>query len=202
MAIGVGLWHIECIFKGTRGAHLSSSIRSPRSLMMSKVRSRDTAPEIKVRRLAHALGFRFRLHRRDLPGTPDLVFPRHRMAVFVHGCFWHRHEGCSRASMPSSNVDFWLAKFERNQFRDARALESLERMGWQVHVIWECETRSDDRLREILIALLAKGQSTTPEELNQQREKLVQAWFISRKKSIATKKSAKLDLERLREPTF
>lgn len=139
---------------------------SSRSLMMSKVRSRDTAPEIRVRKLAHALGFRFRLHRHDLPGTPDLIFPRYKIAIFVHGCFWHRHPGCDRSSTPSTNIDFWLAKFERNQLRDAQAITSLESMGWQVHVIWECDTRTESRLRGILDSVLTKGAILTSNKSN------------------------------------
>lgn len=108
--------------------------------MMGRIQSRDTAPELAVRRLAHRLGYRFRLHRRDLPGSPDLVFPSRRKAVFVHGCFWHRHSGCRLAYEPKSNVDFWSAKFRKNVERDIRVKGELERMGWDVLVIWECET--------------------------------------------------------------
>lgn len=107
---------------------------------MGRIQSRDTAPELAVRRLAHRLGYRFRLQRRDLPGSPDLVFPSRRKAVFVHGCFWHRHSGCRLAYEPKSNVDFWSAKFRKNVERDIRVKEELECMGWGVLVIWECET--------------------------------------------------------------
>nr|WP_276325698.1 DNA mismatch endonuclease Vsr [Mesorhizobium ciceri] len=148
---------------------MSALSSSSRSLMMSKVRSRDTVPEIRVRKLAHELGFRFRVHRRDLPGTPDLVFPRYKIAIFVHGCFWHRHPGCDRTSTPSTNIDFWLAKFERNQLRDAQAITSLESMGWQVHVIWECDTRTESRLRDILSAVLATGAILTSKKSNLHR---------------------------------
>jgi DNA mismatch endonuclease (patch repair protein) len=117
---------------------------------MSKVRSRNTRPELRVRQLAHRSGLRFRLHRRDLPGTPDLVFPRHRTVVFVHGCFWHRHPGCRRASTPASNVEFWQTKFARNQQRDEAASIALTGLGWRVLVIWECETRPPPRLLAIL----------------------------------------------------
>jgi DNA mismatch endonuclease (patch repair protein) len=120
---------------------------------MSRVASRNTAPEMQVRRAAHALGLRYRLHRADLPGTPDLVFPKHHLAVFVHGCFWHRHPGCSKASSPKSRVEFWQAKFEANVARDARAAEQLRHQGWIVVTIWECETKQlpaiSDRLRSI-----------------------------------------------------
>lgn len=116
-----------------------------RSVLMSKVRSKDTSPELRVRRLAHALGFRFRLHRRDLPGSPDMVFPRLRKVVFVHGCFWHRHEDCSKASSPKSREAYWEEKFARNVDRDRCATAALAEMEWKVMVVWECETHPRDR---------------------------------------------------------
>jgi DNA mismatch endonuclease, patch repair protein len=111
-----------------------------RSAMMSGIRGRDTKPEIAVRRLAHRLGYRFRLHRRDLPGTPDLVFPGRRKVVFVHGCFWHRHPGCRFAYEPKSNVEKWQAKFKVNVARDERVRRELEAMGWDILTVWECQT--------------------------------------------------------------
>lgn len=105
---------------------------------MARVRGKDTAPELRVRRVAHRMGLRFRLHRKDLPGRPDLVLPKHRLAVFVHGCFWHRHPGCSRASTPSTREDFWQAKFDATVARDRRQIAELEALGWRVLVIWEC----------------------------------------------------------------
>jgi DNA mismatch endonuclease, patch repair protein len=107
---------------------------------MGRIPGKNTKPEIAVRRVAHKLGYRFRLHRRDLPGNPDIVFPGRRVALFVHGCYWHRHGACRFAYNPKSNVEFWQAKFKNNVARDARAKEQLERMGWHVAVIWECET--------------------------------------------------------------
>ncbi|MBX3481818.1 MAG: DNA mismatch endonuclease Vsr [Caulobacter sp.] len=121
-----------------------------RSANMSKVRNKDTGPEIFVRRVAHRMGLRFRLHRKDLPGTPDLVFPKHRLAVFVHGCFWHRHEGCRRASMPSTRVEFWEAKFAATVARDARQIEQLKLLGWRVIVIWECTLKNEQKLQDVL----------------------------------------------------
>ena len=118
-----------------------------RSRLMRQVRGKDTKPEMAVRRLAHALGYRFRLHRKDLPGTPDIVFPSRRKVIFVHGCFWHRHPGCRKASMPTTNYDFWKSKFARNIERDARKEAALREAGWNVLVIWECETRHEDDLR-------------------------------------------------------
>lgn len=121
-----------------------------RAANMRAIRAKDTAPEMEVRRLAHALGYRFRLHRRNLPGSPDLVFPRRRKVVFVHGCYWHRHAGCQFAYTPKSNADFWLQKFEGNQQRDQRALDRLQEAGWDSLIVWECETRD----RSLLAARL------------------------------------------------
>lgn len=123
-----------------------------RSWLMSRVKGRDTTPEMRVRRAAHAIGLRFRLHRKDLPGTPDLIFPKHRIAIFVHGCFWHRHEGCRKASIPKSRPDFWQRKFDSNTARDTLAVQRLEAMGWQVAIIWECETKDHATLTSRLSA--------------------------------------------------
>jgi DNA mismatch endonuclease (patch repair protein) len=111
-----------------------------RSRMMAGIRSSNTKPEILVRQTIHRAGFRFRLHSQALPGRPDIVLPRLKVAIFVHGCFWHRHPGCHRAYLPSSRVEYWLPKFERNIARDAAAQEQLSQMGWTPLVIWECET--------------------------------------------------------------
>jgi DNA mismatch endonuclease, patch repair protein len=114
-----------------------------RSAHMRRIRKADTTPERMVRRMAHALGFRFRLHRRDLPGTPDLVFPRLRKAILVHGCFWHQHPGCRLARMPKTRLEYWIPKLRRNQERDAVAAEALRMLGWDVLVLWECEVAAD-----------------------------------------------------------
>jgi DNA mismatch endonuclease (patch repair protein) len=121
-----------------------------RSAMMAQVKGKNTAPELRVRRLAHAMGLRFRLHRKDLPGKPDLVFPRHKLAVFVHGCFWHRHDGCRRATTPSTRPEFWQAKFAANRERDARQIQALESSGWRVLVLWECGLKDEEALRASL----------------------------------------------------
>lgn len=113
---------------------------------MASVRSKHTAPEVAVRKLAHRLGYRFRLHRRDLPGTPDLVFPKHRIAIQVNGCFWHGHEGCKHAAMPTSNVEFWRNKIDANRARDARTTTELSVMGWTVLTVWGCEIRDEGAL--------------------------------------------------------
>ena len=109
-----------------------------RSRTMAAVKGRDTTPELRLRRAMHALGFRHRLQARALPGRPDLVYPRFRAAVFVHGCFWHRHPGCPRATTPATRTDYWLPKFARNVSRDREALEALHLQGWRTAVVWEC----------------------------------------------------------------
>lgn len=121
-----------------------------RSWLMSRVRGKHTKPEMIVRRAAHALGLRFRLHRKDLPGRPDVVFPRHRVALFVHGCFWHRHPGCRLASTPKTRTEFWQSKFDANVARDTAAYHALLEQGWRVVTIWECETRKEDLVRRRL----------------------------------------------------
>lgn len=113
---------------------------------MASIRGRDTLPELRVRRYLHAAGLRFRLHDGTLPGSPDLVFPAHRVAVFVHGCFWHRHPFCRYATTPASRPEFWLDKFAKNVVRDQRNLLALEQMGWTPLVIWECDTREVESL--------------------------------------------------------
>lgn len=125
---------------------------------MSRVRGKHTKPEWIVRRAAHARGLRFRLHRKDLPGHPDLVFPKYRVALFVHGCFWHRHPGCAKASTPKSRTEFWQGKFDANVARDARGEAELRALGWRVLTIWECETKRP----ELLDATLRKIDADLP----------------------------------------
>lgn len=117
-----------------------------RSWNMSRIRGADTAPELLVRSTLHRLGLRFRLHRRDLPGRPDIVLPKWKTVVFVHGCFWHRHPGCRFAYTPKSRIDFWLKKFQDNVERDQRNVTTLEQAGWKTMVVWECETADPERL--------------------------------------------------------
>lgn len=121
--------------------------------MMSGIRGKNTKPEMLVRSHLHAEGFRYRLHVRALPGSPDLVLPRWRTVIFVNGCFWHRHVGCEYAYVPKSRKDFWLAKFERNIARDAAAYVALEQAGWRVIVVWECTLRNNGR--QTILAELA-----------------------------------------------
>jgi DNA mismatch endonuclease (patch repair protein) len=120
-----------------------------RSANMRAIRSKDMQPELNVRSLAHKLGYRFRLHRKDLPGKPDLVFPARRKVIFVHGCFWHAHN-CTVAHTPQSNLGYWLPKLERNTARDTRNIESLGALGWKVLVIWECEASDARKLKKIV----------------------------------------------------
>ena len=123
--------------------------RQARSRNMSAIRSANTKPELLLRRALHARGFRFRLHRKDLPGTPDLVFAGRRAAVFVHGCFWHRHPSCRYATTPATRDDFWQAKFAANIARDAKVVAALEGAGWHVATVWECQLKPAERERTI-----------------------------------------------------
>lgn len=116
-----------------------------RSERMARIRSVDTKPEINLRKALHRLGFRFRLHGRAFPGKPDIVLPKHKIIILVHGCFWHRHPGCKVATVPKSNTEFWLAKFSRNIERDADVRQRLEADGWKVFVIWECEVATQKK---------------------------------------------------------
>lgn len=115
--------------------------KETRSRIMAGIRGTDTAPEMALRKEMHARGFRFRLHARRLPGKPDLVFPKHRAVVFVHGCFWHRHAECRLTTTPATNAEFWSAKFAGNVARDERNLAKLHEAGWRTAIIWECEVR-------------------------------------------------------------
>jgi DNA mismatch endonuclease, patch repair protein len=131
-----------------------------RSAVMRRVRGTDTSPERTVRRLLTALGARYRLHRKDLPGTPDIVLPGRRLAVFVHGCFWHGHDCPRGARVPKTNRDYWVAKVDRNRARDARARQDLADRGWRTAVLWECELKDEARLRQRLALMLQQRPST------------------------------------------
>ena len=130
-----------------------------RSTNMARIGSRDTKPELAVRRLLHGLGYRYRLHRRDLPGTPDICFPARKKVVFVHGCFWHRHKGCRRTTTPKTRVSFWEQKFHKNIIRDRVNLTDLGEQGWSVLVVWECETADLRTLTTRLLRFLDGGES-------------------------------------------
>lgn len=125
-----------------------------RSFNMSRIKSRDTKPERVVRSLLHRLGYRFRLHVTGLPGSPDVVLPRYKTLIYVHGCFWHRHQGCRYATTPASNCEKWMKKFQDNTIRDRKNLEDATRLGWHPIVIWECEVRDLDKLAERLVLIL------------------------------------------------
>lgn len=116
---------------------------------MSGIRGKNTKPEMVARRALFAAGYRFRLHRRELPGAPDIVLPARKVAVFVHGCFWHLHAGCKNARLPSTRQDFWRAKLEGNVARDRRAVEALVANGWRVLTVWECATREPNALASL-----------------------------------------------------
>lgn len=133
--------------------------REYRSRVMRAVKSRDTKPEMLVRRTVHGMGYRYRLHRKDLPGKPDLVFPARRKAILVHGCFWHGHDCARGARMPKSNRAYWERKISRNRERDARSQESLKRDGWRVMTIWECQMRDVKELKRRLHKFLESGNS-------------------------------------------
>jgi DNA mismatch endonuclease (patch repair protein) len=125
-----------------------------RSERMSRVRGKDTKPEMIVRRLVHKLGFRYRLHSRRLPGHPDLVFAGKKSVIFVHGCFWHRHKGCALCRLPKSRLAFWKPKLEENRKRDSRNQRKLKKEGWRVLVVWECEVNDHDGLKRRILEFL------------------------------------------------
>ena len=119
-------------------------VSEQRSRNMSAIKSKNTKPEIAVRKLLHSMGYRFRLHRKDLPGSPDIVLPKYKTVIFVHGCFWHRHENCKYASTPKTRQEFWEAKFRENINRDKLNQENLSSKGWKIIVVWECEIKDKD----------------------------------------------------------
>ena len=126
-------------------------VSEQRSRNMSAIKSKNTKPEIAVRKLLHSMGYRFRLHRKDLPGSPDIVLPKYKTVIFVHGCFWHRHENCKYASTPKTRQEFWNKKFKKNIERDLEIQETIKNIEWRSVVIWECETKNIDNLKEKII---------------------------------------------------
>ena len=137
-----------------------------RSEIMRRVKGRDTTPELAVRRLVHRLGYRFRLQRKDLPGSPDLAFPSRKKVIFVHGCFWHDHSGCKRARIPQANREYWQRKISRNSERDKESVRQLRMMGWATLVVWECQTHDLEKLAKRLVRFLGE-KSTLKEEPNE-----------------------------------
>jgi DNA mismatch endonuclease (patch repair protein) len=130
-----------------------------RSARMARIRSKDTKPEKLVRGLAHSLGYRFRLHGKGLAGSPDLVFPSRKKVIFVHGCFWHAHGKCSVANMPKSRTDYWKEKFSRNKARDKANQRQLRKEGWEVLVVWECQTKNEAMMKPRLVTFLGASRS-------------------------------------------
>ncbi|HWN08726.1 MAG TPA: very short patch repair endonuclease [Pyrinomonadaceae bacterium] len=127
-----------------------------RSAIMARIKGKNTKPELIVRKLVHSLGYRFRLHQDTILGKPDLVLPRHKKIIFVHGCFWHGHAGCSRASLPATNIEFWRKKLLANRNRDTSVKGKLYRDGWQVFIIWQCQTKNIETLSKRLQCFLRK----------------------------------------------
>lgn len=140
-----------------------------RSKLMSRVRGRDTKPELLVRKLLHRLGYRFRIHQRSLPGTPDIVLKKHMVAIFVHGCFWHGHEGCQRSRLPQTRTAFWERKIRRNIERDSDASARLSDKGFRVLVLWECELKNGDALAERLVEQLPRTGMTNGAQIADER---------------------------------
>lgn len=145
------IWYLLVL----RGSTLDTICSRQRSALMARIKGKNTMPELVVRRIAHGLGYRFRLHRRSLPGAPDLVFPKLRRAIFVHGCFWHQHIGCRRSNVPKSRTEYWTVKLARNVARDRVSVNQLRRLGWRVAIIWECETERPDGLEARIARFLA-----------------------------------------------
>ena len=132
----------------------SHQVTAQRSYTMSRIRSKDTSPELRVRSLMHRAGYRYSLHVKTMPGAPDIVMRRYRTVVFVNGCFWHQHQGCRIASKPKTNTDYWQRKFKRTADRDRRTKAELQQDGWTVLVIWECQTRNEESLQDLLAEVL------------------------------------------------
>ena len=128
-------------------------VSEQRSRNMSAIKSKNTKPEIAVRKLLHSMGFRFRLHRKDLPGSPDIVLPKYKTVIFVHGCFWHRHENCKYASTPKTRSEFWESKFEGNIKRDKINQTNLIKLGWKIIIVWECELKKTHYLKDLFLKI-------------------------------------------------
>lgn len=141
--------------------------RQERSERMSRIRGKDSASEMRLRRLIHGMGFRYRLHVKNLPGTPDLVFPARKAVIFMHGCFWHRHQGCRLARMPKSRIAFWREKLEANRRRDGENVSRLNELGWRVLVIWECQMQEKDlnEVSNVVRRFLADGTGGEHDEI-------------------------------------
>jgi DNA mismatch endonuclease (patch repair protein) len=128
--------------------------KTKRSKVMSSIKSKNTKIELTIRKLIYSLGYRYRLHRADLPGKPDIVFKKRQKVIFVHGCFWHQHENCKISKKPKTNTDYWLPKLEKNKYRDIQNIDSLKHQGWEVMIIWECALKDINKLKESIVAFL------------------------------------------------
>jgi DNA mismatch endonuclease (patch repair protein) len=133
-----------------------------RSKRMASVRQTDTSPEMRLRKALHRRGLRYRLNVRSLPGSPDIVLPRFRLAVFVHGCFWHQHDGCKSATTPKTNEEFWQRKFQRNKGRDSEALAALRELGWHTIVVWGCEVSTESKAQQVADRIFQQTRSMQP----------------------------------------
>ena len=148
---------------GFMGGFMVDTLDQPsRSRVMARVKGKNTGPELLVRKMVFAAGYRYRIHAKNLPGSPDLIFPGKRKVIFVHGCFWHRHEGCKSARMPKSRIEFWSAKLNGNKLRDTRTFDALRRLGWQVMVVWECELRDLEGVAKAIQIFLDAPLSSSP----------------------------------------
>ena len=132
---------------------MDSLSHEKRSWLMSRIKSTDTIPEMRVRSALHRAGYRFRLHMKSLPGKPDIVLPQYKIVIFVHGCFWHRHQNCSKATMPTTHVEFWRHKFADNVSRDKCVQNELKKRGWQVIVVWQCQLKNVDTFDQLFLLL-------------------------------------------------
>lgn len=132
--------------------------KGKRSRIMSRISGKNTKPEKRVRSLLHSMGYRFRIHRKDLPGKPDIVLPKHKKVIFVHGCFWHGHHDCPRSKRPGTNVEFWNKKIDGNIERDKKNIHSLEKSGWKTLTLWTCEIKQEDLLKRKLISFMESNE--------------------------------------------
>lgn len=139
--------------------------RKKRSQIMSRVSGKNTKPELLVRSLLHNMGYRFRLHRNDLPGKPDITLPKYKKIIFVHGCFWHSHRNCQRSKRPTTNNEFWREKLDKNLERDEVSVNKLKKLGWDVHVVWTCEVKNTDKLRNKLFSFLETEKENIANEI-------------------------------------
>jgi DNA mismatch endonuclease, patch repair protein len=144
------IWGSRIVIRRDRIPAMDRISKEHRSWNMSRIRGRDTSAELRVRSALHRLGYRFRLHSAHLPGRPDIVLPKHRTVLFVHGCFWHRHSRCKFATTPSTNAKFWNRKFKENVARDRRNIAALRRAGWRVKVVWECKTATPESIERAI----------------------------------------------------